>query len=919
MKIRMIAFVLLLAMLPGVFGCTGGTLPDEGGTDITSAEETESVTEAPKPEPIPKTENLLNFALTDADGGAQFQIVYSVKASTVLKEGCEKLAADIAAVTGVDVPVVHSNEKQKTHEILVGDVVRSDTIDVMDQYDLDEDQFVIRVIGTRVTVYAPSEQATIIGLSILMELMSYKNETLAEYGVEDDMDYLYVPNAQPPVSILSANENHVEFSLQNSETVFTYARISFAGNGGWRVQTKFSEEHAYDDFGAAQKLAYSMGETDPSVLETITVVEDGNLYTITAPDGSRAVINTEGFQIDFYTPSDRLAATVTNISSYIGGSSIAGRLEENEAIFGTGERFDSVNQRGKYIEMYSKDVWSSPGACYMVIPLLCSSRGSGVFINSYEYMTLDLGKKQKDTWKASVSGVPLDAYIYTTEQIPDVINAYSVLTGYAKMPEEWTYGMIVCAYAPSLSQKWSASISGNGEGVYEMIANMEKYDLPWTGVLVEAWGAYSVAKHDDLKELCDYVHSLGKKLMVYMPMGNTGGNMVPDRAFLSGSEFAFDASYYLYRKMTEAEMQEMEELRREEAEQETDGGESDSEKEPIGVSRVPDFAKRLSRAYLDVTNPEAVTWFFEQYWYYLANDIGVDGCKIDFCEQVPEDQEILYYDRSMSVSGSHHWYPTVFCSMFGEMISSKPNGGMSYTRGGGIGSQRAPYMWAGDQTREYGSLAMQLKAVLTSGLSGVPFMSYDMSGYQYGGSKSIAKEAQVFIRGTQFTAFTICMQTHGTVRRSYQFAEENENYSYVTAIYRAYTKLHEHLAPYITELSEQACTTGMPIVRHLVLHWQDDQNVYGMDDEYMLGDAFLVAPILNATYERDIYLPEGEWIDLNTGEEYSVGAEGLWLEGYGATIAELPTFYNKNTESEIASTLVDGIMELYDYARSVAP
>ena len=199
-------------------------------------------------------------------------------------------------------------------------------------------------------------------------------------------------------------------------------------------------------------------------------------------------------------------------------------------------------------------------------------------------------------------------------------------------------------------------------------------------------------------------------------------------------------------------------------------------------------------------------------------------------------------------------------------------------------------------------------------------MSYDMAGYQYGNfSSDIEYESQVFLRGTQFTAFTICMETHGKVRRSYQFAEQDPSYLYVTEIYRAYTKLHEHLTPYITELAEIASTTGMPVMRHLILGWQNDKNVYHIEDEYTFGDAFLIAPILTEKNSRNIYLPEGEWIDLNTGEEYTVGAEGMWLENYEATIAELPTFYNKNTVSEIAPTLVSGIMELYDYARSVAP
>jgi alpha-glucosidase (family GH31 glycosyl hydrolase) len=197
-------------------------------------------------------------------------------------------------------------------------------------------------------------------------------------------------------------------------------------------------------------------------------------------------------------------------------------------------------------------------------------------------------------------------------------------------------------------------------------------------------------------------------------------------------------------------------------------------------------------------------------------------------------------------------------------------------------------------------------------------MSYDMSGYQYG-KREIEQESQIFLRGTQFTAFTICMQTHGSVRRSYQFAEENEEYLYVTEIYRAYTKLHEHLTPYLTELCEEASTTGMPVMRHLVLGWQDDANVYDINNQYMLGDAFLVAPILNKNFSRKIYLPKGEWIDLNTGEEYTVGDEGMWLKGYDASLAELPTFYNKNTASEIAPSLVSGIMELYDYARAQLP
>jgi alpha-glucosidase (family GH31 glycosyl hydrolase) len=252
-----------------------------------------------------------------------------------------------------------------------------------------------------------------------------------------------------------------------------------------------------------------------------------------------------------------------------------------------------------------------------------------------------------------------------------------------------------------------------------------------------------------------------------------------------------------------------------------------------------------------------------------------------------------------------------------KIANGETDGFYVLSRGGGIGSQRAPYMWAGDQTRTYSSLGMQLTAVLSSGLSGVPYMSYDMSGYKYGEVRTLEAEGRVFIRGTQFTAYTICMQTHGTVKRAYQFAEADPAYLYITELYRAYVKLHEHLTPYITELCEEASTTGMPVMRHMVLGWQDDPNVYKLEDQYMFGDAFLIAPILDSGTERTVYLPAGSWVDLNTGATYEL-EEGMTIS-VTANIAELPTFFNVNTESEIARELVDGIVELYDYARTLAP
>ncbi|MBQ9785133.1 MAG: glycoside hydrolase family 31 protein [Clostridia bacterium] len=962
MKVRLIALVLLLAMVAACFvGCNSGK--DGGAT--TEKPTTPSVDKLPAG----------SIALVEKNA-TKYQIVYYSKGGETVRAAAEELSGAIAATTGVEIPVTADLGtdalKESEYEIRIGKVSRMDALSVWTSYNhLSERDFAIEVHGNHVYIYGTTALSITTALSYFQEKVLYL--TSAAAGVKEDFSLLYIEEAVESVAFTGADENYAYFSINPGQFSEAFLRISFSDNNGWRLQTKNNATEPFNDFGASQRLAYSLGEEMPLNVYPITATEEDGIVTIREEGGTHVTVNVEEFVLNVYNAKGECSATITNISSNLGGCLIEGKMNPNEAIYGTGERFNAVNQRGQKINMFTKDEWSKATACYMVIPLLCFSRGSGVFLNIYEEMDLDLGKmvkkSQEDTWSASVYGTTLDCYIFATEQMSEAIQGYTDLSGHATQPEEWTYGMLICRYGPDLSQKWTTSITpgetsdGRGMGVYDVIAYYEKYDLPWTGVLAEGWGAYTGKKYDDLEELCDYVHSLGKKFLVYMRVGLANANMT-----------GFTEDYLV-------------EMIRPNGTTTTNL--------PAAETNNPDTAGATDRAYpyLDITSPEACEWFFNEVWYKLSVEIGVDGCKIDFCETLPEYYELNYYDDSMPTSGSHHWYPSAFCAKFFEMIASKPDSGMCYTRGGGIGAQRAPYMWAGDQARKWDSIGWQLTSVLSSGMSGVPFMSYDMSGYQYGDAPKTTiggftvldpqYEAKVFVRGLQFTAFTICMQQHGKVRQAFEFSEgdihmaaiyrtsdgkytttigkntfvrwckattggldtstgyykgidpatgnlqEGSPYkyvyeiqpgsmSYVTDIYRAYCKLHELLTPYITELTAEACETGMPVARILALQWQDDVNVYDIQDQYMFGDAFMIAPVLTDAYSRNIYLPEGEWVDLMTGEEYTVGKDGMWLNDYQVSLADLPVFYNKNTTSATAAELLPGIQEIFDYLDTIA-
>ena len=78
-----------------------------------------------------------------------------------------------------------------------------------------------------------------------------------------------------------------------------------------------------------------------------------------------------------------------------------------------------------------------------------------------------------------------------------------------------------------------------------------------------------------------------------------------------------------------------------------------------------------------------------------------------------------------------------------------------------------------------------------------------------------------------------------------------------------------------------------------------DENVRDLIDEFMLGDALLVAPILTEnTFSREVYLPAGEWTNLLTGEVVSGGTR----VNVQANLGQIPVYLN-NDSKDVAELL----------------
>src|SRR5690606_19148970 len=239
---------------------------------------------------------------------------------------------------------------------------------------------------------------------------------------------------------------------------------------------------------------------------------------------------------------------------------------------------------------------------------------------------------------------------------------------------------------------------------------------------------------------------------------------------------------------------------------------------------------------------------------------------------------------------------------------------------GWAGTQRYAGIWSGDQTGgvwEY--IRFHIPTYIGSGLSGQPNISSDVDGI-FGGKNKIVNTRD--FQWKTFSPMQLNMDGWGS----------NEKYPHalgepITSINRHYLKWKSQLMPYTYSIAKEA-VSGQPMIRAMFL---DDPNAYTLSTatqyQYLYGPSILVAPIYQATkadtlgndIRNHIYLPEGQWVDYFTGEEY---AGNQVVNNFKAPLWKLPVFIKRgaiipvvpanNNVSEIDPGL--RIIEFYPHA-----
>jgi alpha-glucosidase len=186
--------------------------------------------------------------------------------------------------------------------------------------------------------------------------------------------------------------------------------------------------------------------------------------------------------------------------------------------------------------------------------------------------------------------------------------------------------------------------------------------------------------------------------------------------------------------------------------------------------------------------------------------------------------------------------------------------------------QRYGGTWSGDVATGWPGLRASLSLVLGLGLCGVPYSGPDVGGFD--GFPS----PELYLRWLEMAAYFPLFRTHSAMdagrREPWEFGPE------VLGHARAVLRERERLMPYLYTLAHVAHRTGAPYVRPLWWNDPEDRKLRACQDAFLLGDALLVAPVLEQGSDlRSLRLPRGRWYDTATGEAY---------EGPGQVLVDAP-------------------------------
>ncbi|MYL32276.1 DUF4968 domain-containing protein [Pontibacillus yanchengensis] len=531
------------------------------------------------------------------------------------------------------------------------------------------------------------------------------------------------------------------------------------------------------------------------------------------------------------------------------------QMNQQDRFYGFGEKSGFLDKHGERYTMWNTDVYAphnqETDPLYQSIPYfmtLRNGRAHGIFFDNSYKSTFDM-KSEPDYYSFKAEGGELDYYVFVGPTPKKVLEQYTHITGRMTIPPKWAIGYHQSRYSYESEKE-----------VREIAKTFLDKDIPLDVIYLD------IHYMDEYRVFTFNKDQFPNPKQMISDLKDIGIRVVP----IVDPGVKKDPEYKTYQ----------EGIREDHFCKYIEGDLYTGEVWP-GESAFPDFTDEPTRK-----------WWANKHKYYA--DLGIEGIWNDmnepavFNETKTMDTTVMHKNDGKPAThrALHNLYGLQMGKATFEGMKQHLNGKRSFllTRAGFAGVQRYASVWTGDNRSFWEHLQMSLPMCMNLGISGVPFTGPDVGGFAHD------TNGELLTRWTQVGAFTPYFRNHSAIGTLYQepwqFGEEYE------AIIKKYIQLRYQWLPQHYMLFQNAHETGLPVMRPLFLEYPEDKKTYNLNDQFMIGDNVVIAPIMQPDVtDRAVYLPKGNWIDYFTGEQY----EGSSSHLIHAELDTLPIFVKQGT------------------------
>jgi alpha-D-xyloside xylohydrolase len=455
-------------------------------------------------------------------------------------------------------------------------------------------------------------------------------------------------------------------------------------------------------------------------------------------------------------------------------------------------------------------------------------------------------------------GKALDYYFIAGDSMDGVISGYRTLTGKAPLMPKWAYGF------------WQSRQRYNTQDeILGVLREYRKRKLPIDNIVQDwfywpedSWGChcFDTKRFPDAQAMVDEIHRNNANVMI-----SVWAKFYPS----TDNYKALDAVGGIHRRQVEPR-----------SEEPTDAAYLKANwRDWVGPG--------YSNAFYDPYNPQAKALYSKQIIDALGTK-NFDAWWLDSDEpDFHSNLSIVERQRRMSPSAGgpgaavFNSYSLVHTDgVYSNLLRFKPDvRPFILSRSGFAGIQRSnTALWSGDVVSRWDDLRDQISAGVNLSMSGIPNWTHDIGGfaneerYTKQDPTHLEEWRELNTRWFQFGAFSPLFRSHGEfpLREIYELSPAG------TPTYQSmewYSRLRYRLMPYIYALGANAYYNDGTIMRGLVMDFGADRKTWDIDDQYMFGPAFLIAPVTEfKARQRSVYLPSGtRWYDLYDGRSVDGG------------------------------------------------